>query len=238
MTRPFLTAEWRHLLMVNWRVPPAVLAPLVPRGTELDCWDGSPWASIVAFRFLRTRLLGVPLPGYRDFDEVNLRFYVRRREGREWRRAAVFVRELVPHRAIAWVAQLAYNEPYRALPMRSTIVSQGAGGALTFAWRRNGQWESVGARVDAAPQPCDPASNAAFITEHYWGYTRQRDGGTIEYQVAHPPWRVAPARDVTITADIASLYGSAFADIMAQAPDSAFVAEGSAVTVYRPRRVG
>src|SRR5919199_3954177 len=92
--RPFLTAEWRYLVMLNYDVPPAVLAPLVPAGTTLDLWRGRALVSVVGFRFLATRVLGVPVPFHRDFDEVNLRFYVRRElPGGEVRRGVTFVRE-------------------------------------------------------------------------------------------------------------------------------------------------
>lgn len=99
--RPILTAAWRYLAMLNYEVPHALLAPLVPAGTELDTWGGAPLASIIGFRFLETRVLGIPIPAHRDFDEVNLRFYVRRRGEDGACRAVVFIRELVPRRAIA-----------------------------------------------------------------------------------------------------------------------------------------
>jgi uncharacterized protein len=223
--------------MVNWRVPDALLAPLVPRGTELDRFDGSAWASIVAFRFLRTRVLGIPVPGHRDFDEVNLRFYVRREVGGRWRRAAVFVRELVPRRAIAWLARLAYNEPYVALPMRNRITGDGNAMSVAFEWARGGRWESVSAVTTGAPVQPGDESVERFIAEHYWGYTRQRDGGTVEYHVSHPSWRVSPVRDVVFDADARALYGDAWAPVLGGAPENAFVAEGSAVSVYRPQRV-
>jgi uncharacterized protein len=235
--RVFLTAEWRQLLMVSWRVPDRVLVPLVPRGTELDRFDGSAWASIVAFRFLDTRVLGVPVPGHRDFDEVNLRFYVRRQVEGEWRRAAVFVRELVPRRAIAWTARLAYNEPYSALPMRHQFDQSGSDTRLVYQWRRNGRWESVSAVTAGAPQEPGHESLDRFIAEHYWGYTRQRDGGTVEYHVSHPSWRVSPARDVMLDADVSTLYGDAWREILGATPASAFVAEGSRVAVYQPERL-
>jgi uncharacterized protein YqjF (DUF2071 family) len=234
---PFLTATWRDLLMINWPVPAAVLTPLVPRGTELDPWEGTPWVSVVAFRFLATRVLGVPVPFHRDFPEVNLRFYVRRRVDGTWRRAAVFIRELVPRRAIAWVARAAYNEPYLALPMRCAIARRANETTLAFGWRRHRRWEGVRAVTRGAPQPCAAGSAEAFITEHYWGYTRQRDGGTVEYRVAHPPWRVTPAHEVSLDLDARTLYGAAFAEVLAAPPASAFVAEGSGVTVYRPAKV-
>ena len=238
--RPFLRAEWRQLLMVNYEVDPATLLRRVPAGVVLDLYQGRALVSVVGFRFLRTRLLGIPVPLHRDFDEVNLRFYVRREmpDGTV-RRGVTFVRELVPRAAIAIVARLAYNEPYRALPMRSEVPAGApdAPGALRFEWRRHGRWERVGARTAGAATALVPGSEAEFITEHYWGYTAQRDGGTVEYQVAHPPWRVRDAQAIELDVDVASLYGPEFAVPLAGAPASAFVATGSAVSVHRPRRV-
>jgi uncharacterized protein len=223
--------------MASWRVPDAVLAPLVPRGTELDRFDGSAWASVVAFRFLRTRVLGVPVPWHRDFDEVNLRFYVRREVGGQWRRAAVFVRELVPQRAIAWLARLAYNEPYVALPMRHRITGDASSGRVAFEWQRGQRWESVSAVTVGVPALPAEGSIESFIAEHYWGYTRQRDGGTVEYHVSHPQWRVAPVRDVVFDADVRTLYGEEWRVLLERSPENAFVAEGSPVAVYRPQRI-
>jgi hypothetical protein len=239
--RPFLRAEWRYLLMLNYEVPPALLRPLVPAGTALDLWQGRALVSVVGFRFLDTRVLGVPVPFHRDFDEVNLRFYVRH-EGADGlvRRGVAFVRELVPRAAIAFVARLAYNEPYSAVRMRSQAPAgpAAAPGRLTYAWRRRGApWEHVAATAEGAPAPPDPDGEVAFVAEHYWGYTRQRDGGTVEYEVAHPPWRVWPAAAPALAVDVAALWGPAFAAPLAAAPSSAFVAEGSRVAVYRPRRL-
>jgi uncharacterized protein len=236
--RAFLRAEWRYLVMANYEVPAAVLAPRVPRGAELDLWEGRALCSIVGFRFLHTRLLGLPVPFHRDFDEVNLRFYVKRTmpDG-EVRRGVTFVSELVPRRAIALVARAAYNEPYRAVGMRSQAPSvlTAAPGLLRYEWRDGGRWQHVAAR--AVGTPAMPGAEASFIAEHYWGYTAQRDGGTVEYQVAHPAWRVWAAEDVALDADVRTLYGPEFVDVLAAPPRSAFVAEGSPVTVHAPRRV-
>jgi uncharacterized protein len=238
--RPFLAAEWRYLVMLNYEVPPAALAPLVPAGTALDLWEGRALASVVGFRFLRTRVLGVPVPFHRDFDEVNLRFYVRHvAPSGEARRGVTFVRELVPRAAIALVARLAYNEPYRAVPMRSAAPAglTDAPGRLAYGWRTGAGWQEVAATAAGRPAPAAPGSEAEFVTEHYWGYTRQRDGGTVEYEVAHPTWRVWEAEAPSLVADVAGLYGAAFVPALAARPRSAFVAEGSPVTVYRPRRL-
>ncbi len=226
--------------MLNYDVDPALLAPLAPRGTVLDLYRGRAIASIVGFRFLRTRLLGVPVPFHRDFDEVNLRFYVRRElPGGEVRRAATFVRELVPRAAIAVVARLGYNEPYRAVPMRS-VAPRGptdAPGRVAYEWRTAGRWQRAAATAVGAPTAPSAGSETAFVAEHYWGYTRQRDGGTVEYQVEHPPWRTWAVERPEFDADVRGLYGAAWESALAAAPASAFVAEGSAVAVYPPRRV-
>lgn len=66
---PFLTAEWRYLVMLNFVADPALLKPSVPLGTELDFHQGETFVSLVGFRFLRTRMLGLPIPLHRDFEE-------------------------------------------------------------------------------------------------------------------------------------------------------------------------
>lgn len=239
--RPFLTAEWRHLVMLNYDVERAVLGPLVPAGTALDLWQDRALVSVVGFKFLSTRVLGVAVPFHRDFEEVNLRFYVRRDvPGADARRGVVFVRELVPRLAVALLARLAYNEPYRAVPMRSTVPAEpvDAPGRLTYEWRTGTEWQRLGATALGAPAVPDPASEDAFVAERHWGYTRQRDGGTLEYEVTHPVWRVWKVTAPALAADVTGLYGRALADALARPPASALVAEGSAVSVSSPSRIG
>lgn len=223
--------------MLNYRVDPHLLTPLVPRGTSLDLWQNEALVSVIAFRFLNTRVLGVAVPWHRDFEEVNLRFYVRRETPDGVRRGVVFVRELVPRRAIAWTARALYNEPYRAVPMRHTITTYDTSRSLEYAWRLSRAWTRVTAHTDGAPAVLTPDSAEEFITEHYWGYTPQRDGSTMEYHVEHPSWRVWRARDTSLTGDIERTYGAEFAEALRGPPHTAFVAEGSPITVYRPQRI-
>ncbi len=237
--RPFLTARWEHLVLLNYPCPAALLAPLVPAGTTLDPWLGQCLVSLVGFRFEDTRLAGLAIPGHRHFDEVNLRFYVRRiAEDGSVRRAVVFIRELVPRRAIAAVARWIYNEPYLAVPMAHLIdLDPRAGGAVAYRWQHRGRRFALGATVDGPAQPLVAGSAAEFITEHYWGYTRQRDGGTLEYEVAHPPWVVWTATNARFEGAAERLYGPDFAQVVAGPPQSAFVAVGSPVSVFRGRRL-
>ena len=232
----FLTAEWSYIALLNYEVPAALLAPLVPPGTELDRHDGRTFLSLVGFRFLHTRVLGCRVPFHQHFEEVNLRFYVRRMVAGEVRRGVTFIREIVPRRAIAVVARAVYNEPYLALPMRSEVsTSSGCEPVQArYAWRSAAGWHYL--ELTGAGVPMVPAaeSEAAWIAEHYWGYTRQRDGRTIEYRVVHPAWRVWPGTAAQIGGDMAAFYGTAFGEVLAVRPTSAFLAEGSAVTVFRP----
>lgn len=222
--------------MVSWEVPAEALRPFLPRGTELDDRDGRHYASMVGFRFTRTRLRGIAIPFHQDFDEVNLRFYVRRRVDGVWRRAAVFVSEIVPMPAIAWTARLLYNERYRWCRMRHRI-GDGPQPSVQFEWRAHGRWHRLAAVQAAPPSLPAPDSLDAFISEHYYGYSAQRDGGTLEYAVQHPQWRLAPVADVQFDADVAQLYGEAFAAPLAARPANAFLAEGSDVAVRAGVRI-
>lgn len=226
--------------MLNFVVEPAVLEPFVPAGTELDTWQGLTFLSLVGFLFANTRVRGIPIPWHRNFEEVNLRFYVRRQVAGEVRRAVTFIRELVPSHAVALTARLAYNEPYRALPMRHTfgsIRSDGVPTRVTYEWRIAHEWTTLDVAVVGEGRVAAPGSQEAFITEHYWGYTRQRDRSTVEYEVVHPPWRVWDAQASPLVQDMSGVYGSTFARILQGTPASAFLANGSSVTVYPPRRV-
>jgi uncharacterized protein YqjF (DUF2071 family) len=218
--------------MLNYVVDPQVIRPLVPAETEIDFEDGETFLSVVGFLFLDTRLLGVPVPLHRDFEEVNLRFYVRRKSGDTWRRGVVFIRELVPRTAIARVARLLYGENYVAVPMKHEIEHSDSDVTVEYSWRRGGKWESLKINGTGEPQSIRPGSHAEFITEHYWGYTALRNGCS-EYRVEHPRWKVWNAIGFEFNADVATLYGERFAEVLQESPRSAFIADGSAITVQK-----
>ena len=234
----FLAAEWRHLAMSNYEIDPDLLAPYVPTGTELDAWNGKTMVSVVGFLFLNTRVLGSPIPFHRNFEEVNLRFYVRRRASDGWRRGVVFIKEIVPRAAIAFLARALYNERYVALPMSHQIEREsGSLRAVEYGWRFGSDVQRLAVTVRGEPAELVEGSEAEFITEHYWGYTAQRDGSTLEYRVDHPRWRVYEVAEARLDCAVAELYGERFQASLSREPSSAFLAEGSAVTVYRGVRL-
>jgi uncharacterized protein YqjF (DUF2071 family) len=230
MNSAFLTAEWRYLAMLNFSIDPAALQPFVPTGTELDDYRGVTYVSVVGFRFLSTRVFGIRFPLHRDFEEVNLRFYVRRRTPEGWRRGVVFVRELVPRRAIAWIARSFYGEPYSALPMRHSIEVEDAQITVQYAWKRADCWESLSVVAPGPPRNIESGSEEEFLTEHYWGYT-SRGVECSEYQVEHPRWQVWRGIKAKLDADVSALYGDRFVESLSRHPTSAFIADGSTVTV-------
>lgn len=237
MTRRFLTAEWKHLLMLNYEIDPKILEPIVPAGTVLDSWGGKVFVSMIGFLFLKTRVLGVPIPFHRNFPEVNLRFYVRREIDGEVRRGAVFIREIVPKFAIAAVARWVYNENYSACPMGSKVLlpdpARNVPGEVDYTWNYKKTDSRMAATFHGEPFLPTAGSQEEFITEHYWGYARQKDGSSMEYRVEHPQWKVWRADSSTFDCAVDVCYAPQYREALSRPPSSAFIADGSAVTVRR-----
>jgi uncharacterized protein YqjF (DUF2071 family) len=238
MKMPFLTAQWRYLAMLNYEVDSALLAPLVPRGTLLDDEAGRHYISLIGFLFLGTRIFGFPAFFHENFEEVNLRFYVRRELPGESRHGVVFIREIVSLPLVAETARLTYNEPYTTSPTQHSLI------------RTNDQLQSVEylfgsqrrqcrltVHVSEDPTPVGAGSHEEFITQRPWGFTRQRDGGTIEYAVDHPRWSAWRAATSELDGPLGDFYPPAFSSILTGAPASAFVADGSPIAVHLPHRI-
>jgi uncharacterized protein len=236
--RVFLSAEWRDLAMLNYEIDPSLLTRHVPPGTSLDSFKGRTYVSLVGFRFHRTKLLGrFPIPFHADFDEVNLRFYVRRKDAGNDRRGVVFIAEVVPKRAIAMTARFVYGENYTCLPMRHHIETEEFRKAAQYQWQVDGRWCKLFAQAGGVPTHPQEGSLEQFITEHYWGYSAQASGGCIEYHVSHVPWLVWGAPVAGFEGEASSLYGSDLGAVLQQRPNCAFVADGSPVIVFKGRRI-
>jgi uncharacterized protein YqjF (DUF2071 family) len=232
----FLQAEWRNLLMVNYEMPPEVLKPYLPAHTELDLWEGKALVSMVGFMFLNTRVLGIKWPWHVNFEEVNLRFYVRYFDGNEWKRGAVFISEIVPLAIIPLVANNLYNEHYKAMPMRHSVINNGQHTEFLYEWKFKGQWNKLGATVSNNFLPMEAGSAEEFILEHYWGYNFLNENTTLEYAVEHMPWQVAQVTENVFDADVSALYGPQF-ELYLKQPYSAFFAKGSDVAVRVAQRI-
>jgi uncharacterized protein YqjF (DUF2071 family) len=236
-SKPFLTGHWSGLLMAQWPVDPELLRSRVPRGVELDTFHGVAYVSLVAFRFLRTKVVGLPIPFHQNFTEVNLRFYVRRHTETGVRRGVCFVSELVPRFWVAFLARALYNEQYSAVRMSHTFSEQAGRAEWQYSWERGGRRHAVSVASEGGPTPMVPGSREHFIAEHFWGYSRQRDGSTVEYEVTHPTWRIWSNPALTFEWDPEASYGKTWLPVLSKPPEFSFVAEGSDVAVSWGKKI-
>ncbi len=236
--RQFLKAQWKNLVMLNYEVDPEILKPHIPPGTVLDLWEGKALVSMVGFMFLDTSVAGIKWPWHVNFEEVNLRFYVRYFNGTEWKRGAVFISEIVPKAMIVLIANNLYKEHYRALPMRSSITPAADDHTeFLYEWKLNGRWNKLGATVSNQLQAIEPGSPEEFILEHYWGYNALSVTKTMEYQVEHITWQTGTVSDYLFDADVAALYGEEFKPYLEKEPVSAFYALGSDIVVRMGEKI-
>lgn len=231
--KKFLTAKWQDLVMANYEVAPELLEDFVPKGVSLDFHEGKCFVSLVAFMFLDTRVLGVPVPFHINFEEVNLRFYVKRELPEETRRGVTFIKEIVPRFAIATVARLFYGEPYEAWAMSHAKNDN----EYVYGWWKHDF--SHGVRIETGENLGVPPENShgEFIIEHYWGYTKRGADRTDEYKVEHPKWELFEVKNSEIKVDFGSLYGERFAFLNNEKPHSIFMAKGSEIAVYKGAKI-
>ena len=238
MKPKFLTADWRYLAMLNYEVDPDVLRSHLPAGTELDDYDDRHFISLVGFLFLDTHVLSLPAFFHQNFDEVNLRFYVRRKVGTEMRSGVVFIREMVARPLVAEMAKLTYNEPYRTVPIQHTVLQTNDElQSVEFIVGGPGEQCRLTLHVESPLESVQPDSLEDFLAHRGWGYTRQRDGGTIEYRVVHPPWNIWPNARWELDGPLTEFYEAPFAGILSNGPSTAFIADGSEVAVHLPDRI-
>lgn len=235
-TKTFLQAEWRKLAMANYAVKSELLLPFVPAKTELDFWNNTCYVSLVGFMFLNTRVLGIKVPFHVNFEEVNLRFYVRYQDAGEWKRGVVFIKEIVPRAALTLVANTLYGEHYETMPMQHTWETEANTLKVEYRWKKS-LWHTFSVEADSKAIPLKTGSEAEFITEHYWGYTKINTHKTSEYQVEHPRWEIYPTRNYSIDVDFGKVYGSGFSFLSTEKPVSVFLAEGSEIKVKAGKRI-
>lgn len=227
----FLKAEWRKLALANYVVDKEVLTQYVPFGTELDLWEGKCYVSLVGFMFKNTRLLGVKIPYHINFEEVNLRFYVKRFENDQWKRGVVFIKEIVPKRALTFVANTVYHENYETMLMSHKWEENETHQTVEYNWSKSGKLHSFQVQTSLNKQEIVPQSETEFITEHYWGYAKVNLKKSNEYEVRHPRWMAYNVEDYKINVDFGLVYGKEFSFLNTMEPKSVMLAEGSEITV-------
>jgi uncharacterized protein YqjF (DUF2071 family) len=231
----FLTAEWKNLAIANYIIDQKVLEDFLPAGTELDLWEGKCYVSLVGFMFINTKLLGLKVPFHVNFEEVNLRFYVKRIENGKWKRGVVFIKEIVPKAALTFVANTIYHENYETMPMSHHWSEDIDSTRVEYCWDKKGKANCFKVTSTNLATSIERNSETEFITEHYWGYAKVNQNLTNEYEVTHPRWKVFKIKDYEINVDFGVVYGSTFEFLNSIRPISVMLAEGSEITVENKR---
>ena len=229
--KTFLKANWENLIMANYEIDPALLIPYLPKGVSLDYYHGKTYISLVGFLFKNTSLFNIPMPLLGTFEEVNLRFYVVRKEGNQIKRGVVFINETVPNKLVAWVANKLYKEHYSAVPTKHQWTINNHQKDIVYQWNVKGVWNNISVVADANHHGMVEGSMEEFIFEHYYGYTRVDENNTLEYKINHPSWNINTVKQYNINCDFATFYGADFGILNQTKPHSVLLAVGSSIRV-------
>ncbi|MES2862899.1 MAG: DUF2071 domain-containing protein [Bacteroidota bacterium] len=227
----FLTAKWTNLALINYEIDAKLLGKYLPNGTELDFWNNKCYVSLVGFMFEDVKLLGFKIPLHTNFEEVNLRFYVKRFENNEWKRGVVFIKEIVPKLALKIVANTIYKENYETLPMQHKVTENETTFDFIYEWKKDKKWNTISIETEKKLIEIEENSEAQFITEHYFGYTKVNNKKTFEYEVKHPIWEQYKVLNSKIDVDFKATYGKEFAFLKELTPTSIILAKGSEISV-------
>ena len=185
--------------------------------------------------FKNTKLFNVPIPFFGSFEEINLRFYVVRKEGNELKRGVVFINETIPYQLVAWIANKLYKEHYTVVPTKHQLNSTSESHQIKFEWLLQKKWNSIAVDFESDTESMKTGSLEKFIYEHYYGYTKINEHQTEEYQLRHPSWKTHKITDYKIDCDFEAMYGKSFSILNQTKPSSVFIAEGSEVSIYWKR---
>ncbi|MEO9020488.1 MAG: DUF2071 domain-containing protein [Ginsengibacter sp.] len=235
MTTHFLLAEWNNLIMANYAVPKELLLPYVPNKTQLDSFEGNTYVSLVGFMFLNTKVLGLSVPMHVNFEEVNLRFYIKYNDRGVWKRGVVFIKEIVPKMAISFVANNVYGEKYATMKMKHFHSDNGENFEAGYEWNYKNRWNKISAVADKRSRKIIPGSREEFFADHYWGYSKYNDTKTYEYHVEHPLWETLKVVSSSVDCDFGAVYGDKFSFLSHEKPHSVLMTKGSEIRVHHKK---
>jgi uncharacterized protein YqjF (DUF2071 family) len=228
--REFLSAKWVNLILISYQIDPAILAPYLPTSGQVDTYQGKTFVSLVAFQFRDTRIMNWKIPFHVNFPEVNLRFY----GTVNGQRGAIFLKELVPKPIVAYVAKMAYNEPYYYCAIKDRVSENAEDITAIYSLQKGGHSFMISAKARNQPFTPPKESLEHFLKEHCRGYGKTRDGRTLAYTVSHTVWPIYPIEQFHSNIDYGFLYGPEWAFLNNQEPYNLTFAEGSTIKVYSP----
>lgn len=184
----FMEQHWSDLLLLHWPISPKVLRPTIPDDLELDLFEGQAWASVVGFHLSGLRMRPIRWIPWKDFDEVNLRTYVKTSDGKR----GVWFHSLDSTDMFAVLgARILYGLAYRPAKITRSLSKQ----AISYQSYTNRLFKKVPARIDAqldksvgttkiAREPLD-----RFLLERYRFWARRKVGErSSSAQIRHRPY--------------------------------------------------
>lgn len=232
-----LTCKWKKLAFANYIVPPEVVEKHLPPFTEIDYFNENCFVSLVGFQFKDVEIAGIKVPFHTDFEEINLRFYVKRFDGENWRKGTVFLSEIADKVALSTLANSLLRENYKTLPTKQEVRKQANEWKAGYFWQFNSTWQYIKVTADATPLPTKKGSETEFIIHRLWGYGKHNEEVTNEYNISHPRWNTYKIKDYSVNVDFAKIFGPEFSILGAATPHSVILAEGSSISVKRMDKI-
>lgn len=233
-----LTCEWKNLVFVNYTVPAELMQKYLPNYVKPDFYNGQCFISLVGFQFKNVEVANLKVPFHDNFEEINLRFYVKRFDGAKWRKGTVFISEIAGKAALNALANAIFHENYQTLPTKQEITEDQDSLKARYSWLFNDEWQHVEARSGVVATPYEENSEAEFILDRPWGYGKHNEEETNEYKISHPHWPVFEVEEYSVKVDFSLLFGPEFNILSSATPHSVMLAEGSSVTFEKSVKVG
>ncbi|HET8854857.1 MAG TPA: DUF2071 domain-containing protein [Salinimicrobium sp.] len=226
-----LTCHWRNLAFANYIISPEILEKYLPSYTKIDYFDRKCYVSLVGFQFKDIEIAGVKIPFYTDFEEINLRFYVKRFDGTTWRKGTVFISEIADKSVLKILANSFLHEKYQTLKTKQEVKENSDFIETGYSWKAGRNWQSIEMIGENSPKLVAEGTEPHFIMDRPWGYQKYDALTTNEYEVSHPQWKILPVSTFDINVDFKESFGSAFSILNGILPHSVILAEGSLVSV-------
>lgn len=233
-----LTCEWRKLAFANYIVPAEILEKYIPPHTKLDYYNGHCFVSLVAFQFRNVKVAGLQVPFHKNFEEINLRFYVKRFDGASWRKGTVFISEIADKTALSTLANTFFHENYKTLPTKQEIEEAHESIKARYSWQYDEQWQQFEVISSTLASPYAKGSEAEFILDRPWGYGKHGDEETNEYKISHPAWPPYEVQEYSIQVDFMKIFGPEFSILSSATPHSVILTEGSSVSAEDRVKIG
>lgn len=232
MKTHLLRAEWNNIIMANYAVPKELLLPYVPYKTELDFFESETYVTLAGFMFLNTQMLGFDIPFHSNFEEVTLRFYVKSTRGLAAKRGVVFIKEIVPKYAITLLANTVFGQNYMTLKMKSFHQDMGDHMETAYEWKHLDKWNKLTAKAGKRSTPIRQNRFNEFIADHYYGFRKNGETKTYQYEVEHELWETFNVIDYSVNCDFGSLFGNEFSILNKEKPKSVFMLKGSEIRIH------